>query len=398
MKWVRCLTAILILTIASTLIYTGNAWCYDKKSEEKMGRDYAKDIEKDLTLVKDQQIIERVQRVGQTLAKIANEQVVEARYGASDIFQFKYVFKVVDEKEINAFSLPGGIIYVNSGLLELCETDDELAGVLAHEIAHASHHHISQILRKQSKVDRYIALVTIAGILGNLRGKDLNNLLFGAQMIRTGKISSCTQEAEKDADRTSVAYMVKSPYNPEGLLTFMRKLEAKHEENPTVTLGIFQTHPSPFKRVTSITKAMQDAGIKLDIRKMRDTAYAKAVPVEEGSDKYRVMICKKVVYTPASLSSGVSSKDRAEAIAKNINSALDSVISPKDIVEDAAGKCLIAKGCELIKVEPEDVALNGSDERAILSTTRTALKYATWADWLCNGCDVLKEVDKEDSN
>ena len=394
MKWVRSLIIIVTLIVALAFLCTGVSWCYSQKSEEKMGREYAKDIEKDIVLIKDPAILERVQRVGQTLATIANDHQVDASYGGADVFQFKYQFKVVEDKEINAFSLPGGIIYVNSGLMELCESDDELAGVLAHEIAHASHHHISQIMRKQSKVDRYIALVTLAGILGNMPSRDLNNLLFGAQMIRTGKISSCTQEAEKDADRTAVAYMAKSPYNPEGLLTFMRKLEAKHDENPTTTLGIFQTHPSPFRRVTSITKAMRDAGIKMDLRKMRDIAYAKAVPVQEGSDSYYVMLCQKVIYTPASLGSGTTSKERAEAISKNINASLDSVIKPKDILSDFANKALTARGNQLIKVEPEDIALNGGDEKAIIAKTRAAIEYAVWADWLCNGCETLKEAEE----
>ncbi|MCX8052496.1 MAG: M48 family metalloprotease [Armatimonadetes bacterium] len=381
-KWLTCVTTLIIVlatTCESSL----------QEDEEKLGRDYAAEIEKRVKLVSGEQA-ERVARIGKDLAEIARNIEVPARYGSSEVSKFNYEFKVIEDKDVNAFSLPGGRIYVNSGLLDLITSDDELAGVLAHEIAHAAHHHMIALLRKQSNVDKYVALVAIAGILSNMRGRDLNNILMGAQMIRIGKLNTYTQEAEKDADRTAVAYMVRSKYNPEGLLSFMRKLEEKHQENPTLPLGIYQTHPAPYRRVAFIAQAMQEEGIKVNMREMTDMACARSVPADDEGNAYRVVINKKVIFEPAPLNSGVSSKDRSDQIAKRINEALDAKITSRDIRSDPTGTALLARDTEIIRIEPED-APNPDAARALLHKARAALEYAIWADWLCNRCTNPQE-------
>ena len=392
----RYIACILACAFVVSLAGAAAASICNQKEEEKIGRDYAKQIEQDLRMVSDPKITERVNRIGQALAKIAKETPLPAYYGSPERSNFNYQFKVIEDKEVNAFSLPSGIIYVNTGLLDMVSSDDELAGVLAHEIAHAAHHHMMQIARRQSTVDRYVALVTLAGILGNLRSNDLNNLLMGAQMMRTGKISGYTQKAEKDADRTAVAYLMKSKYNPEGLLTFMKKLDMKHDADPQLPLGIYEDHPPTFRRVAAIIKEMQAQGIKLDMRKLRDVAYAEAVPVKGIADKYEVMIGNKVLYTPACLDCGTTSKERAEEMAKSINLALDSGVTVKDIVEDRISGKLLAKGMEIVSVKPEDAKSVSTDQLALLYNAKKALAYAIWADWLSNDCQKLQNDANEE--
>jgi predicted Zn-dependent protease len=244
-------------------------------------------------------------------------------------------------------------------------------------------------------VDRYVALVALAGVLGKMRSEDLNNLIMGAQMIKVGRLNTYTMDAEKDADRTAVAYMVKSNYNPEGLLSFMRKLEEKHVENPTVPLGIFQDHPAPYRRVAAIARAMEEDGLKPDLRKLRDVAYAKAAPVVEGSDLYQVTIGKKVVYEPAALKQGASSKERAESIAKNVNTALDAGVTLRSIHEAQGETCFAVNGTEVCKVESADLG-GGKEARSLIERARAALEYAVWAEWLCNDCTVTQESSSED--
>lgn len=371
---------------------------YSQAQEEQLGRDYAKEVEQQSKFVEDKAVNERVDRIGQALAKIANENEVKAGYGSSAIAKFKYTFQVIDDKEVNAFSLPGGHIYVNSGLIELAESDDEIAGVLAHEVAHASHHHMMQLIRKQTSVDRFVALITLAGILTNMKSQDLNNLLYGAQMLKTGKMSGYTMEAERDADRTAVAYLAKSQYKPEGILTFMSKLDAKNDANPTLTLGIYQDHPAPFRRVASIAKAMKEEGIKVDLRKARGIAYATTTPTDDSQTSYEVTIGKKVVYSPADLGAGKTSKQRAEALAAAINKILDAGISRKDIIEDQAHGRLLVKGNEVLKLESADALLMGESSQALLDKARSALEYAVWADWLCDRCQVVQDAAEAGSD
>jgi len=396
MRTSRLLVGLLVIAVLFGVASCPALCRVNLRSEESMGREYAADVEKDVKLVSDQAVLDRVQRIGQTLAKIANEYEAKAGYGSSEILKFKYQFKVIEDKSVNAMSLPGGIVYVNTGLLDLVENDDELAGVLAHEIAHAAHHHMSYLLSKRSSVDRYVALIALAGILGKASGRDLNNMLLGAQMMSAGKLSSYTQEAERDADRTGVAYLVRSPYKPEGMLAFMKQLEAKQAENPSLPLGIFQDHPAPYRRVLSVTQAMRDEGLSPDVRRFQDVAYARTEPVTEGSDRYQVVISKKVVCEPAALGSGASSKERADMIARKINALLDKGLAPQDIGEDLSRVCLLAKGDPLLEIESEDAKACGESRDSLLRKARAALEYAVWADWLSANVDAAQARSLKD--
>ncbi len=385
----------LLAAVALALITAPLQSLAKQADEENLGKDYAADVEREMKVVSDPAVVERVVRVGGELAAIANKVEVPATYGTSEIYQFKYQFKVVEDKDVNAFSLPGGYIYVNTGLLDMVASDDELAGVLAHEIAHAAHHHMVQLLKKSSSVDKYVALIALAGILGNVRSRDLSNLLLGAQVMKIGKISGYTQEAERDADRTAVAYMARSKYNPEGMLSFMKKLEAKHDESPGLPLGIFQTHPAPYRRVTSIAKAMRAEGLEPDLRKWDDAAYARCEEVEGSSHQFQVVLGNRVLFRPAGMGGGPCSKDRADQIAKQINDVLEENVRPTEIYTDASHSCLLAKGREILRVEKEDLRTNPKGGAAVLDEARSALEYAVWADWLRNDC-VAQEDEPDD--
>ena len=106
--------------------------------EVKLGRMNAEENDRQVKLITDSKILERVNRIGGELARIANNYPIPATWGSSQLKPFKYTFKVVDDKDVNAYSLPGGFIYVHKGLIDAVRSDDELAGVLAHEIAHAA--------------------------------------------------------------------------------------------------------------------------------------------------------------------------------------------------------------------------------------------------------------------
>lgn len=362
------------------------AWCTNQKNEESLGRQFSREFEKGVKLVDDEETLGRVNRIGQTLADIANTHEVPALYGTSDIYQFSYRFKVVEDSDVNAMSLPGGIIYVNTGLLDLAESDDELAGVLAHEIAHAAHHHLRHLAKKSSAVDRFVALATLAGILGKARTQDMNNLVAGAQMLRTGRVSGYTQLAEKDADRTAVTYLTHSQFRPEGLITFMRKLEARRATNPTAAFGIYQTHPTPDRRIAGMFRAMEELGLESEVRRLQSVARAEAQPLHEGSDLYKVVVCDRVLFEPVSIPGGPTSQCRAERIVEAVNAVLDSGACGRGIVCDIAHGSLAVDGTPLLVVEPEDQSASGKSVDEMLSRARQALDYAVWAEWLRGRC------------
>ena len=124
------------------------------QQEVEFGKKVVAEIEKHYRFITDAELVERVDRIGQTLAEISRQTPTVARYGESGPAPFQYTFRIIDEKDVNAFSVPGGFIFVNKGLLEFVSSDDELAAVLAHEIAHAAHRHVMKLIRDDAKVQR----------------------------------------------------------------------------------------------------------------------------------------------------------------------------------------------------------------------------------------------------
>ena len=238
----------------------------DKKqmqSEQKQGADVAAAIEKEGKLSKDQAMVDRVNAIGQKIAAVANSETVPAQFGNNKIYPFTWTFHVVDDKEVNAFSLPGGFVYVNSGLVKMAGSDDELAGVLGHEITHAAHHHVAMMAHEAGHLNTELAIAMIAAALAHARGEDLGNLFEGASLTEQGIMANHYGEAaEEDADHGGVIYMQKAGYNPIAMLTFMNKLEDLQHRSVDINLGIFQDHPLSEKRVASITAELASMGIK----------------------------------------------------------------------------------------------------------------------------------------
>src|SRR5207247_1497435 len=115
---------------------------------------------------------DRLNKIGQEIAAVANVEKVPALWGNAEVKKFSYTFKIVDDKDVNAYSLPGGFVYVNKGLLDYIHSDDELAGVLGHEIAHAAHHHMMKLLKEQSKMQPFLPLAILAMVLAGGKGSD----------------------------------------------------------------------------------------------------------------------------------------------------------------------------------------------------------------------------------
>ena len=128
---------------------------------------------------------------------------------------FTWHFYIIKDKDVNAFSLPGGYVYVNSGLLNFVRTDDELAGVLAHEITHAAHHHVAPLSHEQSKMTTEMAIGFLAALLAHVPAQDIANLYQGASYTQMGILNnSYSEAAERDADHGGAIYHVESRLQP----------------------------------------------------------------------------------------------------------------------------------------------------------------------------------------
>ena len=174
-------------------------------SEAKEGREAVEEMLKSgMKLVKDPALVERVERIGKKLGDLADVTQIDAGYGSSKLVPYQYHFYIVDDPDVNAFSLPGGYIFINKGLLNYIQSDDELACVIGHEITHAAHHHVSNLEHEQSKINTQMALGVLAAFVAHVPAYDAANLMQGFQLLAIEKVNGFGQNAERDADHGGI--------------------------------------------------------------------------------------------------------------------------------------------------------------------------------------------------
>lgn len=195
----------------------------------------------------------------------------------------KYQVKIIDDKDINAFTLPNGHIYFSRALLETAGSDDEVAAVLAHEIGHTVRMHV---IRGEAKTKplQWVGLAAMLAALGG--GQNGANVAQIAPYILTGIANSYSVNYEKEADATSIELLNKTQYNPSALVSFMNRLTTEERRHPEVQLGIYQTHPLSIERSDAAMKQIQSLGLQYTPRAVTGSREAVAVVAD---DRVRVM-------------------------------------------------------------------------------------------------------------
>lgn len=211
--------------------------------EVQAGKEYSAQIDKEMPLVRESDINNYVSRLGQRLVAKAP--------GA----KYPYTFKVVNQKEINAFALPGGPIYINLGTIQAASNESELAGVMAHEIAHVVMRHSVNQASKQAAAQ--IPLAILGGRLGGGMAGQLAQLGIG---FGVGSLfMKYSRDAEREADLVGADILHDAGYNPNGMVTFFRKLEG---EGGSRGSEFFQSHPNPGNRAQLVAKEIATLGGK----------------------------------------------------------------------------------------------------------------------------------------
>ncbi|HMC31217.1 MAG TPA: M48 family metalloprotease, partial [Candidatus Angelobacter sp.] len=186
---------------------------YSIESEIRMGKEYATQIESSLKLVTDPMINEYVNRVGQNLVRNSDAKV-------------PFTIKVVDSDVINAMALPGGFFYVNSGLILAADDEAELAGVMAHEIAHvAARHTTRQLTRYQFANYMSLPLIFIGGGIG-LAAREAAGIGLPVTFLKFSR------SFEAEADYLGIQYMYKAGYDPNEFVNFFEKIQAQEKKKP----------------------------------------------------------------------------------------------------------------------------------------------------------------------
>jgi predicted Zn-dependent protease len=203
---------------------------YSLNTELAMGKQYAQQVEQSSKMVQDPVVTEYVNRIGQNLVRNSDAKV-------------PFTIKVIDSDEVNAFALPGGFFYVNSGLILAADNEAELAGVMAHEIAHVcARHAMRQMTRSQMASLATIPMIMVGGGIG-YAAYELSGLAIPLTFMKFSR------NFEAEADYLGLQYMYKTGYDPQAFVAFFEKLEAKEKKKPGTLAKAFASHPQTPDRI-----------------------------------------------------------------------------------------------------------------------------------------------------
>lgn len=207
---------------------------YSLDKEVALGRRMAAEVDREAKFVEDPLIVEYINRLGQNLVLHSDAKV-------------PFTIKVLEADDVNAFALPGGFFYVNKGLILAAENESELAGPMAHEIAHvAARHGVEQDTKGQLVQWGTIPLYIFGG---GWAGYAISNVLNFAIPLTFLKFS---RGAEEEADMLAIQYLWASGYDPNSMATFFEKLQTKEKKKPGTIAKIFSTHPVVDDRIDKV--------------------------------------------------------------------------------------------------------------------------------------------------
>ncbi len=353
----------------------------DLKSDVEVGAKYAVEVEKQSKFTTDTDMIKRVQRVGAEMADIANQTHSIATWGDTRFNTFNYTFKVIQKDEPNAFSLPGGYVYVQTGLLKFIESDDELAGVLAHEISHAKFRHIATLQREQSKMTMLSLPVIIAAIMTS-GGANAGAAITGTSILSTAVGNGWSVKAEQAADYGGIQLMVKSKYNPTGMVTVMERLALVENSQPqySSTLGIFRDHPPSKERADAMLQKLKQYNIPVERSKVSTSFRAIVKPDDKIAGAVVITFDGRNLLSFA----GNNALTRADEAAVKLNTFIDSSPATFEVATGMDG-VILGGTQKLLQFTPEDAVAQGKSvaelQRLAVLNIRGALYMVAIRIW-----------------
>jgi len=241
-----------------------NAGLLNERDEMKLGTQLHREVTKKYNLTNVG--LDRVDRIGQRCAK------------ASQRPTLLYKFHVIQSREINGFSLPGGHIYITTAMLKLAN-DNELASVLAHEVGHVAARHSLKTLKQSQEYDDIAkSLGALTGVAGDV-ARDLGVTL--GQIVGAGLLTFHTRDEEREADFLGVRTMAKAGFDPQGMVTMFQKLLRIENEHSDLLGSLFSDHPDP----------TLERGIE-DMRREVEQGLPVADPIARRLDMLPVRVCR----------------------------------------------------------------------------------------------------------
>jgi len=213
---------------------------YPLEKEMALGKQLAQEVARQAKLVDDPLITEYINRTGQNLVRNSDAKV-------------PFTFQVIDSDVPNAFALPGGYVFVNTGLIEIAEEEDELAGVVAHEVAHVAARHMTRQATKSELAN--LLTIPLSVILGGWTGYAARQ---GASVAIPMTFLSFSRKDEAEADYLGLQYMYSAGYDPAGIISIFERLDALNRRKPGTLSRLFATHPMDEDRIQRAQKEIEE--------------------------------------------------------------------------------------------------------------------------------------------
>ena len=226
------LATLLLLSSASAAVGALNL--ISVSDEIALGRRAQQQVRQQVPELRDRTVSAYVESLGRRIAARA------------DGPRFPYSFDVANSREVNAFALPGGPIWINRGTIDAAQTEAQLAGVIAHEVAHIANRHAAEQITKGTFANVGLGILG-ALIGGNGTGAQIAQL--GAGVAAQATMMKFSRDAEREADLKALQYMRRAGYDPRGMVEFLRILRAQQGRDGGSAANFFASHPAPAERI-----------------------------------------------------------------------------------------------------------------------------------------------------
>lgn len=361
-RLINKLISVIVFLLMAFLLVNFNSFSAERdlNKEQKLGKKLSEDIEKKHDLVEDSQKNLLIRQIGNKLAKV------------SELKGMSYHFKILNIEGPNAFSIPGGYVYVTYDLFDFIQSDDELAGILAHEIAHVIHNHAL----KQTRDNTKFTLLTILAVL--LTGEPDVGVL--GKLTTITLLNQYSREYEEEADLTAMDLLIKTGYNPVGFLTFLERLYAREMFKPEVNLGIFQTHPETENRINYVKDKLKERGIEIDRRATTDYLKVDIKYIFEESFCNAAIYIDNTTIMNLRFPIGHELYQKTIETTKNLDKFLSIDLAPYEInvlVEGTTSTLLIYNN-KIISLDDSETVFINKSSREVLRGTQDKIRQALW--------------------
>jgi predicted Zn-dependent protease len=204
--------------------------------EIALGRQAQQDVRRQVPELRDRVVSSYIESIGRRIAARA------------DGPRYPYTFDVANDRRINAFALPGGPIWIHRGAIDAAQNEAQIAGVLAHEIAHVANRHAADQITKGTFAN--VGLGLLGALMGGGNGSRIAQM--GAGIAAQSVMMKFGRDAERQADMKGLAYMKRAGYDPRGMVEFLQVLRARQGRDPGSVQTFFASHPAPGERVARL--------------------------------------------------------------------------------------------------------------------------------------------------